>query len=151
MYLYPNLAHLVYDVPTPIYSSTEYGPAIGTEAERDQRWAAIDFSEGIIALPDHLALQYGLPLSERFPWDQTQGVYLLGAHHGIHCLVCGAMFKFILPNSVLTNNPVSRNAYMNLSQTRTKAAHHLAHMNIFYTVLTAYCRMSIAMQMILLG
>ena len=76
-------------MPTPIYGSAEYGPVIGTETERDRRWEALDISEGIIAMPDRVALNYDLPLSERFPWDQTKGVYLLEAHHNIHCLVGG--------------------------------------------------------------
>ncbi|MCJ1239368.1 hypothetical protein MMC14_007364 [Varicellaria rhodocarpa] len=79
-------AHLKYNVPTPIYFSTEYGPAIGTEAKRDQLWNALDISTGVIAIPDHLAVQGGLPLSHRFPWDQSQGVYMLGAFHQMHCL-----------------------------------------------------------------
>ena len=39
-------------------------------------------------MPDLVVLKNGLPLSERFRWDPTQGVYLLGAHHDIHCHLC---------------------------------------------------------------
>lgn len=74
-------------MPTPIYASTEYGPAIGTVEERDRLWNALDISPGAVLLSDESAMNNGLPLSQRFPWDQSQGVYLLGAYHQIHCLV----------------------------------------------------------------
>lgn len=76
--------------------STEYGPAIGTSEDRDRLWAAIDISPGVLAFPDTYARMHGLPRSQRFPWDQEQGVYLLGAYHSIHCLVsiCIVPFSF---------------------------------------------------------
>jgi len=80
-------AGLVRNVPVPIYSSTEYGPAIGSQEERDGRWGALDISPGTVALSDDFARQHGLPLSQRFPWDQSKGIYILGAFHQMHCLI----------------------------------------------------------------
>ena len=53
----------------------------------DRLWNALDVSPGLIRIPDREAEQNGLPRSMRFPWDQSQGVYYLGAFHQMHCLV----------------------------------------------------------------
>ena len=34
-----------------------------------------------------MALASGLPVAQRFPWDQSKGVYLLNGHHNLHCIV----------------------------------------------------------------
>ena len=81
-------AKLSYDTEVPIYASTQYGPLIGTPEDRDILWDQLDVNEGVIALADEYADSVGLPYSQRFPWNQTQGVYLLGAFHQMHCLVC---------------------------------------------------------------
>ncbi|KAH8660812.1 hypothetical protein BGZ60DRAFT_381676, partial [Tricladium varicosporioides] len=52
----------------------------------DKLWYQLDVSPGIIRLSDEYAKANGLPLSQRFPWDQSQGVYFLGAFHQMHCL-----------------------------------------------------------------
>lgn len=90
MFQTPNklLAGLVRNVSVPIYSSTEYGPAVGTQEERDALWGALDISPGTIALSDDFAAQNGLPRSQRFPWDESKGIYIIGAFHQMHCLVC---------------------------------------------------------------
>lgn len=80
-------AGLVRNVSVPIYSSTEYGPAVGTQEERDALWGALDISPGTIALSDEFAAQNGLPRSQRFPWDETKGTYIIGAFHQMHCLI----------------------------------------------------------------
>lgn len=80
-------AGLIRNVSVPIYSSTEYGPAVGTQEERDALWGALDISPGTIALSDEFAAQNGLPRSQRFPWDQSKGIYILGAFHQMHCLI----------------------------------------------------------------
>lgn len=53
----------------------------------DALWDAISFDAGMIALNDEEAAAMGLPLSERFPWDQNKGIYLVNAYHNLHCLV----------------------------------------------------------------
>lgn len=80
-------AGLIRNVSVPIYSSTEYGPAVGTPEERNALWGALDISPGIIALPDEYAAEKGLPRSQRFPWDKSKGIYVIGAFHQMHCLV----------------------------------------------------------------
>jgi len=79
-------AHLVRNVTTPIYSSTKYGPAYSTTEELDHLWDALDVSTGLVRISSDWALENGLPLSNKFPWDQSQGMYYLGAFHQIHCL-----------------------------------------------------------------
>ncbi|CAF9904742.1 hypothetical protein IMSHALPRED_000160 [Imshaugia aleurites] len=80
-------AGLVRNVSVPIYSSTEYGPAVGTQEERDALWGALDISAGTIALSDDFAASNGLPRSQRFPWDRSKGTYIIGAFHQMHCLI----------------------------------------------------------------
>jgi len=81
-----KFAGLEYKIEVPIYASTEYGPAIGTQSERDALWDSINIDPGVLAIPDSWADEHGIPRSQRFPWDQRQGVYLLGVFHQIHCL-----------------------------------------------------------------
>lgn len=52
----------------------------------DQKWAEIDFSTGIVAISDKEARELNLPQSQRFPWDNSKGIYLLNAYHNLHCL-----------------------------------------------------------------
>ena len=87
-----DTAHLVRNVTVPIYASTKYGPAISTPEELDDLWGALDVSLGLIRLPDEWAEGQGLPRSLRFPWDQSQGMYYLGAFHQMHCLVSQSLF-----------------------------------------------------------
>lgn len=54
---------------------------------RDELWQSINIDEGMIALPDEIAIEKGLPLAQRFPWDHSKGVYLLHGYHNLHCVV----------------------------------------------------------------
>ncbi|KAI9666118.1 MAG: hypothetical protein M1821_004053 [Bathelium mastoideum] len=40
----------------------------------------------MVALPDEFVTALGLPQSQRFPWDQGKGIYLLTAYHNVHCM-----------------------------------------------------------------
>lgn len=57
------------------------------KTKTDQAWNSIDFSAGMIAIDDKEAAELGLPRSQRFPWDDSKGIYLLNAYHNLHCLV----------------------------------------------------------------
>ena len=102
------LAGLVRNVSVPIYSSTEYGPAVGTQEERDALWGALDISPGTIALSDDFAAQNGLPRSQRFPWDNSKGTYIIGTFHQMHCLVRFRSRPPCLRESILTTNRRSK-------------------------------------------
>lgn len=54
---------------------------------RDQLWLDINVDDGMIALPDDYVKEKGLPVSQRFPWDDSKGIYLLQGHHNLHCAV----------------------------------------------------------------
>lgn len=54
---------------------------------RDQMWLDIDVDNGMIALTDADVERWGLPASQRFPWDDNKSIYLLQAHHNLHCAV----------------------------------------------------------------
>lgn len=57
------------------------------EAIADRLWEEISVDNGTVALSDSYVEAMGLPLSQRFPWDQEKGLYLLNGFHSMHCLV----------------------------------------------------------------
>ena len=57
------------------------------ETVADQLWENISIDNGTVALSDSYAAAMGLPVSQRFPWDQEKGLYLLNGFHSMHCLV----------------------------------------------------------------
>ncbi|CCD52292.1 hypothetical protein BofuT4_P080870.1 [Botrytis cinerea T4] len=78
---------------------------------RDQLWLDINVDDGMVALPDEYVEKMGLPVSQRFPWDESKGIYLLQAHHNLHC---------------------ARSVYISLMEYRkdipqTRSHHHIIH------------------------
>ncbi|RDI86267.1 hypothetical protein Vi05172_g3667 [Venturia inaequalis] len=78
---------------------------------RDQLWLDINVDDGMIALPDTYVESMNLPTSQRFPWDKSKGIYLLQAHHNLHC---------------------ARSVYISLMEYRkgipqTRSHHHVIH------------------------
>lgn len=57
------------------------------EAIADRLWAEISIDNGTVALSDSYVEAMELPVSQRFPWDQEKGLYLLNGFHSMHCLV----------------------------------------------------------------
>jgi len=78
-------ASLVAEIPSSYYEPTPYNDPENEESA-NEHWESIDFNTGIVALSDEYAESKGLPLAQRFPWDQTKGIYLINAHHHLHCL-----------------------------------------------------------------
>ncbi|KAL7622118.1 hypothetical protein AAE478_007620 [Parahypoxylon ruwenzoriense] len=81
------------------------------ETLQDQMWYGINVDPAVVALSDEWALQHGLRTAQRFPWDQTKGIYILHGFHNLHCL------KII---------------YISLSEYRhgrpqTRSWHHISH------------------------
>ena len=66
------------------------------ETFRGEMWEAINIDDGMVALPDDLVAQKGLPVAQRFPWDATKGIYLINGHHNLHCVV-----SIMFPNYTL--------------------------------------------------
>ena len=60
----------------------------------EDSWAKLNYDLGSIALSDEYADSVGLPRAQRFPWDQSKGLYFLNGYHGIHCLVCAVTSHF---------------------------------------------------------
>ena len=58
----------------------------------DAAWEAIDYNSGSVALDDDYVAEMGLPISQRFPWDDSKGLYFMNGQHQIHCLV-----RFFVP------------------------------------------------------
>ncbi|KAB8262103.1 hypothetical protein BDV32DRAFT_147752 [Aspergillus pseudonomiae] len=46
----------------------------------------IPWESGIIAINKQEASELGLPESQSFPWDVTKAIYILNAHHILHCI-----------------------------------------------------------------
>lgn len=57
------------------------------KTKTDEAWEAIDFNAGMVAIDDKEANELGIPLSQRFPWDESKGIYLINGYHNLHCLV----------------------------------------------------------------
>lgn len=58
-----------------------------TEEITNAAWDAIDYNAGNVALDNAYVAKMGLPVSQRFPWDSTKGLYFMNGQHQIHCLV----------------------------------------------------------------
>ncbi|KAK7752076.1 hypothetical protein SLS62_006042 [Diatrype stigma] len=81
------------------------------ETLQDQLWYDINVDAAVVALSDEWAAGHDLRTAQRFPWDQTKGIYILHGYHNLHCL------KII---------------YISLSEYRrdapqTRSWHHISH------------------------
>ncbi|KAL6239889.1 hypothetical protein BDW75DRAFT_68858 [Aspergillus navahoensis] len=52
----------------------------------DTLWHSINIDSGVVALPDSFAASHNLRTAQRFPWDPSQGIYILHGFHNLHCL-----------------------------------------------------------------
>lgn len=84
-----DTAHLSRDVDVPWASTSPYFGEDETIADR--LWEGINIDNGTVALADSYVKGIGLPPSQRFPWDQRKGIYLLNGFHSMHCLVGGRL------------------------------------------------------------
>ena len=58
--------------------------------EEDSAWndpPGFQVREAIVALPDSFTRSVGLPSAQRWPWDESKGVYFLEGLHNLHCVV----------------------------------------------------------------
>lgn len=67
----------------------EHGGIYNSENETltNAAWEDINIDAGSVALSDHYVAQKGLPRAQRFPWDDSKGLYYLNGFHALHCLV----------------------------------------------------------------
>jgi len=75
-----EFAHLIPEIPR------EFIPKSGENWNLKEGWDSIKIQTGVIALTDDYAIGKSLPISQRYPWDSTKGLYLLQGHHNLHCL-----------------------------------------------------------------
>lgn len=68
----------------PYVRVTQYSS--NNETLQNDLWHNININYGLVALSDEWAAQRGLRTAQRFPWDQTKGVYILHGFHNLHCL-----------------------------------------------------------------
>ena len=105
---------------------TSKNPYFGeNETAADLLWEDINIDNGTVALEDSYVEALGLPTSQRFPWDERKGIYILNGFHSMHCLVsqCNApLHKYYnLSNAGLENH--QRSCLGIRSQSRTKGTH----------------------------
>jgi len=55
-------------------------------ADADKTWEDFNIDAGVVALSDEFVAEKGLPHAQRFPWDDTKGLYMLAGFHDMHCL-----------------------------------------------------------------
>lgn len=77
---------LALDTPSTHFHHTDYWGPNRTLA--DALWESVDTNPMVVALTDEFAKAHDLPLSDRFPWDETKGRYFVKVFHQLHCLVC---------------------------------------------------------------
>lgn len=77
---------LGFTVENEMWWNTNYSGS--NESEVSDLWHnEIPWESGIIAIDKQQANVLGLPESQSFPWDVTKGIYILNAHHVLHCIV----------------------------------------------------------------
>ncbi|KAK6604054.1 hypothetical protein H4I95_05957 [Botrytis cinerea] len=82
-----EFAGLKRNVPVPWSVYGPYDNRSDPEAT-DKEWEKIsNIRLGVIALPDSYVEEKGLHKAQRFPWDESKGVYLINAYHNLHCLL----------------------------------------------------------------
>ena len=54
----------------------------------NQAWDDINIDAGTVALEDAYVDTIELPKAQRFPWDESKGIYYIDGYHNLHCLVC---------------------------------------------------------------
>jgi hypothetical protein len=57
----------------------------------EESWDSLRYDLGSVALADEYIESRGLPRAQRFPWDESKGLYFLNGYHGVHCLVFAPM------------------------------------------------------------
>ncbi|KAK5627125.1 hypothetical protein RRF57_002840 [Xylaria bambusicola] len=92
-----------YVITTP-YSSDN-------ETLQNELWYNINVDAAVVALSDDWVARHELRRAQRFPWDQSKGIYILHGFHNLHCL------KIV---------------YISLSEYRrgvsqTRSWHHISH------------------------
>ncbi|KAF2249943.1 hypothetical protein BU26DRAFT_386579, partial [Trematosphaeria pertusa] len=79
-------AHLPRDIPVKYNSHSPFGLGSVTEKDRALAWESLDTSAGEISLDKAWADAHNLPKSTPFFWDKDRQIYLLNAHHSLHCM-----------------------------------------------------------------
>ncbi|KAI1089106.1 hypothetical protein F5B19DRAFT_468783 [Rostrohypoxylon terebratum] len=77
-------ASLARNIEEPYVRMTPYSSQ--NDTLQDQLWDSINIDSGVVALSDSWAAQHNLRTAQRFPWDQTKGIYILHGFHNLHCL-----------------------------------------------------------------
>ncbi|MCJ1330126.1 hypothetical protein MMC10_006808 [Thelotrema lepadinum] len=77
-------ANLEWNTPIPFEAPSPFLTHNLTELR--QLWTDISIDDGMIALPDTLASEWNLHPAQRFPWDDSKGIYFVNGFHSLHCL-----------------------------------------------------------------
>jgi Mycotoxin biosynthesis protein UstYa len=69
---------------TQFHTYTKYSDI--NQSVSDPAWESFT-TNGFVAIPHDEAADFGLPVAEDFPDDESKGVYVLTGFHDIHCVV----------------------------------------------------------------
>lgn len=81
----PQPAKLTWNVPQQFVYLGSYDNS--NETLSLDAWNAISINSGSVALKDSYAESLGLPIAQRFHWDNSKRLYFLNGHHSVHFLV----------------------------------------------------------------
>ena len=79
-------ASLYRNVPTETVEHADYDSPNRTTENAAWDNPGLLPEHGFIALPDSWAAVKGLPATQRWPWDNTKGIYILTSSHELHCV-----------------------------------------------------------------
>lgn len=80
-----QVAFLQRNIPVPYHQDDIFTSKNRTIA--NAAWESVKIDNGVVALSDEYTESRGLKRAQRYPWDETKGIYLLSGYHNYHCLV----------------------------------------------------------------
>ena len=82
-----STAGLSRDVSVPFIIDRVYDSKNRSVADDAWKSPLLAPETGLVAMPDDWVTTKGLPIAQRFPWDNSKGLYVLNGFHNMHCLV----------------------------------------------------------------
>lgn len=80
-------AQLRRNIPTEILAHSNFDSMNRTIQDAAWNGPEIEPWRNFVALDEDYTVEVGLPHSQRWPWDQSKGTYILTSAHELHCVV----------------------------------------------------------------
>lgn len=89
-------------MPVPFTRSSVYTDENRTV--QDAAWDAPEFGieTGLVALSDEYVRAKGLLPAQRWPWDDSKGIYIINGFHNLHCVVSDRSLVMLRHGTLLT-------------------------------------------------